>query len=66
LGFSNRDYYGPFHDFSLPWRVGGSPVFAIKREIVAFLERGMGDGYFGLKTAHGAADAGLAIRSSTI
>jgi Sulfotransferase family len=50
LGLFNRDYYGPFHDFSLPvaWWVDPR-VFAIKREIVAFLERRMGDGYFGFK-----------------
>src|SRR6266478_1919917 len=50
LGLFNRDYYGPFHDFSLPVAWWADPrVFAIKREIVAFLERRMGDGYFGFK-----------------
>src|SRR6266446_2024854 len=50
LGLLNRDYYGPFHDFSLPVAWWADPrVFAIKREIVAFLERRMGDGYFGFK-----------------
>src|SRR3984893_14909721 len=50
LGLFNRDYYGPFHDFSLLVAWWADPrVFAIKREIVAFLERRMGDGYFGFK-----------------
>src|SRR5712671_7604284 len=50
LGLFNRDYYGPFHDFSLPVAWWADPrVFAIKREIVAFLGRRMGDGYFGFK-----------------
>jgi hypothetical protein len=50
LGLFNRDYYGPFHDFSLPVAWWADPrVFAIKREIVGFLERRMGDGYFGFK-----------------
>jgi hypothetical protein len=50
LRLFNRDYYGPFHDFSLPAAWWADPrVFAIKREIVGFLERRMGDGYFGFK-----------------
>ena len=50
LGLFNRDYYGPFHDFSLPVAWWADPrVSVIKREIVGFLERRMGDGYFGFK-----------------
>jgi hypothetical protein len=50
LGLFNRDYWGRFHDFALPVAWWADPrVAQIRREIVAFLEKRMGDGYFGLK-----------------
>jgi hypothetical protein len=50
LGLFNRDYLGRFHDFALPVAWWADPrVAQIRREIVAFLERRMGDGYFGFK-----------------
>jgi len=50
LGLFNRDYSGRFHDFALPVAWWANPrVAEIRREIVAFLERRMGDGYFGFK-----------------
>jgi hypothetical protein len=50
LGLFNRDYFGRFHDFALPVAWWADPrVAQIRREIVAFLESRMGDGYFGLK-----------------
>jgi hypothetical protein len=50
LGPFNRDYLGRFHDFALPVAWWADPrVAQIRREIIAFLERRMGSGYFGLK-----------------
>ena len=50
LSLLNRDYSGHFHDFALPVAWWADPrVAQIRREIVAFLERRMGDGYFGFK-----------------
>ena len=50
LGLFNRDYLGRFHDFALPVAWWADPrVAQIRREIVAFLEERMGDGYFGFK-----------------
>ena len=50
LGLFNRDYLGRFHDFALPVAWWADPrVAQIRREIVAFLEQRMGDGYFGFK-----------------
>src|SRR6266446_9866979 len=46
----NRDYFGRFHDFALPVAWWAEPrITQIRREIVAFLETRMGDGYFGFK-----------------
>jgi hypothetical protein len=46
----NRDYFGHFHDFALPVAWWADPrVVQIRREIIAFLERRMGEGYFGFK-----------------
>ena len=50
LGLFNRDYLGRFHDFALPVAWWADPrVAQIRCEIVAFLEKRMGDGYFGFK-----------------
>jgi hypothetical protein len=50
LALFNRAHLGPFHDFALPVAWWADPrVAGIKREIVAFLEVGMGAGYFGFK-----------------
>src|ERR1700747_1943920 len=50
LGLFNRDYWGRFHDFALPVAWWADPrVAQIRREIVAFLEKRMGDGDFGFK-----------------
>ena len=50
LRLLNRDYLGRFHDFALPVAWWADPrVAQIRREIVAFLEQRMGDGYFGFK-----------------
>jgi hypothetical protein len=50
LRLFNRDYFGPLHDLPLPAAWWADPrVFQIKREIVAFLARRMGDSYFGFK-----------------
>jgi hypothetical protein len=50
LGLFNRDYLGRFHDFALPVAWWADPrVAQIRREIVAFLESRMDDGYFGFK-----------------
>jgi hypothetical protein len=50
LRMFNRDYLGRFHDFALPVAWWADPrVAQIRREIVAFLEQRMGDGYFGFK-----------------
>jgi hypothetical protein len=50
LRLFNRDYFGPLHDLSLPVAWWADPhVSEIKREIIAFLERRMGAGWFGFK-----------------
>jgi hypothetical protein len=50
LSLFNRDYLGRFHDFALPVAWWADPrVAQIRREIVGFLEKRMGDGYFGFK-----------------
>jgi hypothetical protein len=50
LRLFNRDYYGPLHDFPLPAAWWADPrVSQIKREIVAFLAKRVGDSYFGFK-----------------
>jgi hypothetical protein len=50
LDLFNRDYLGRFHDFALPVAWWADPrVAEIRREIVAFLQRRLGDGYFGFK-----------------
>jgi hypothetical protein len=50
LGLFNREYLGRFHDFALPVAWWADPrVAQIRREIVAFLESRMGEGYFGFK-----------------
>jgi hypothetical protein len=50
LGLFNRDYLGSFHDFPLPVAWWADPrVAQIRREIVAFLDQRVGDGYFGFK-----------------
>jgi hypothetical protein len=50
LRLFNRDYFGSFHDFALPVAWWADPrVAQIRREIVTFLERRMGEGYFGFK-----------------
>ena len=50
LNLFNRDYLGRFHDFALPVAWWADPrVAQIRREIVAFLQRRMGDGCFGFK-----------------
>ena len=50
LGLFNRDYAGRFHDFALPVAWWADPrVAQIRREIIAFLEKRMGEGYFGFK-----------------
>jgi hypothetical protein len=46
----NRAYFGPFHDFSLPVAWWADPrASAIKREIIAFLEKTMDRSDFGFK-----------------
>jgi hypothetical protein len=50
LSLFNREYLGRFHDFALPVAWWADPrVVQIRREIVAFLGRRMGGGYFGFK-----------------
>jgi hypothetical protein len=50
LGLFNRDYDRLFHDFGLPVAWWADPrVTLIRREIVAFLETRLGEGYFGFK-----------------
>jgi len=50
LGLFNRGYGDGFHDFALPVAWWAEPhVAQIRRQIVAFLEKRMGDGYFGFK-----------------
>jgi len=52
LRLFNRDYNGRFHDFALPVAWWADPRIApIRREIVDFLEKRMGEGYFGFKDA---------------
>src|SRR4029077_9642003 len=50
LDLFNRDYRGRFHDFPLPVAWWADPrVAQIRREVVAFLEARMSNGYFGFK-----------------
>jgi hypothetical protein len=50
LRLFNRDCGGGFHDFALPVAWWADPhVAQIRREIAAFLEKRMADGYFGFK-----------------
>jgi hypothetical protein len=50
LGFFNRGYSGGFHDFALPVAWWAHPQVAqIRRQILAFVEKRMGDSYFGFK-----------------
>jgi hypothetical protein len=50
LGLFNRDYLGRFHDLPLPVAWWADPrVAQIRREIVAFLEQRMDEGWFGFK-----------------
>jgi hypothetical protein len=50
LGFFNRGYYTPFHDFGLPVAWWADPrVAETRREIVAFLDKRMGAEPFGFK-----------------
>ena len=50
LGLFNRDYLRRFHDFALPVAWWADPrVAQIRHEIVAFLEKRMGNSYFGFK-----------------
>jgi hypothetical protein len=50
LALFNRGYFTPFHDFPLPVAWWADPRVAdIRREIAAFLEKRMGNGYFGFK-----------------
>jgi hypothetical protein len=50
LGLFNRAHLGPFHEFPLPVAWWADPrVAVIKREIVEFLECGMGASCFGFK-----------------
>jgi hypothetical protein len=50
LGLFNRGYFTPFHDFGFPVAWWADPrVAEVRREIAAFLEKRMGNGYFGFK-----------------
>jgi hypothetical protein len=50
LRFFNREFYNQAHDFALPVAWWAQPEVAqVRREIIAFLERRMGSGYFGFK-----------------
>src|SRR6516162_1589247 len=50
LALFNRGYFGHFHDFGLPVAWWADPrVAQIRREIAAFLEKRMGESYFGFK-----------------
>jgi hypothetical protein len=50
LNLFDRGYSTPFHDFPLPVAWWADPrVAEIRREIIAFLDHRMGDGYFGFK-----------------
>ena len=50
LALFDREYLGPFHDFPLPVAWWADPrVAQIRREMIAFLQRRMGDTIFGFK-----------------
>ncbi len=50
LRFFNRGFFSPGHDFALPVAWWADPrVAEVRREITAFLEQRMGNGYFGFK-----------------
>jgi hypothetical protein len=50
LRFFNREFSSQCHDFALPVVWWADPrVAEVRREIIAFLERRMGSGYFGFK-----------------
>jgi hypothetical protein len=50
LRFFNREFSSQCHDFALPVAWWADPrVAEVRREIIAFLERRMGSGYFGFK-----------------
>jgi hypothetical protein len=50
LQFFNRGFFSPYHDFSLPVAWWADPrVAEVRREIAGFLERRMGNAYFGFK-----------------
>ncbi|HYU14330.1 MAG TPA: hypothetical protein VEK82_17260, partial [Stellaceae bacterium] len=50
LGLYNQGFFSPLHDFALPVAWWADPrVAEVRREITAFLERRMGNGYFGFK-----------------
>ena len=50
LRIFNRDYYTPFHDLPLPVAWWADPrVGEIRRDILEFLEKRMGEGLFGFK-----------------
>jgi hypothetical protein len=50
LQFFNRGFFTPYHDFSLPVAWPADPrVAGVRRELTAFLEERMGNGYFGFK-----------------
>jgi hypothetical protein len=50
LRFFNREFFSPTHDFALPVAWWAQPEASqIRREIIALLERRMGNGYFGFK-----------------
>jgi hypothetical protein len=50
LRFFNREFSSQRHDFALPVAWWADPrVAKVRREITAFLERRMGNGYFGFK-----------------
>ncbi|MBV8335556.1 MAG: hypothetical protein JO358_08995, partial [Alphaproteobacteria bacterium] len=50
LHLFNRDYFGQLHDFALPVAWWADPrVVQIRRDIVTFLDKRLGEGYFGFK-----------------
>jgi hypothetical protein len=50
LGLFDRGYWGPFHDFPLPVAWWADPrVVQIRREMIVFLEKRMGEDLFGFK-----------------
>jgi hypothetical protein len=50
LRFFNREFFSQAHDFALPVAWWADPRVAnVRHEITAFLERRMGNGYFGFK-----------------